>query len=488
MAEFEDLFVGVDLGTGGVRAVAADRNGDLVARASTSLSSDVAHSTVPDGHVQDPRLWWEAFVAATRTLIADLQQTGIRPTRIRAISIDGTSGTITCVDTEGQPLRPALMYNDRRSQQQAAALNEMAGSFCDRLGYRFDASYALAKILWIREREPELFARTNFFAHHADFVQWQLTGEAGITDYSNSLKTGYDLVNERWPDWLDVLDGVPERLPKVVPPARAIGTVCDSASQETGFAAGTVVVSGATDGTAGSLAAGLHRIGDYSTTLGTTLIFKSLSPRLVKHPDGLVYSHKLPGGRWLPGAASNTGGQWMAEQFTGADPVALDAAARSLLPSPHIAYPLVGTGERFPFRVDHARGFVPSPSTPDPESYAACLQGTALLERLCYEVLDRVVEISGGDVFATGGGSRSAVWMQCRADVTGRWYHRTRHPEAAFGAAIIAAAGSFYDNLTDSVESMVQVERNFEPVSDAHATYEEIYQQFLEELRQRGYL
>ena len=183
MAASEDLFVGVDLGTGGARAIAADGDGNVAARASASLPTSRSYTT--EGHVQDPRLWWDGFVTATRALLADLARAGIQAKRIRALSIDGTSGSVTCVDAEGLPLRPALMYNDQRSHKQADRLNEMAGPFCESMGYRFDASFALAKILWIREREPELFARTRFVAHHADFVQWQVTGVDGISDYSN---------------------------------------------------------------------------------------------------------------------------------------------------------------------------------------------------------------------------------------------------------------------------------------------------------------
>ena len=208
------------------------------------------------------------------------------------------------------------------------------------------------------------------------------------SDYSNALKTGYDLIEDRWPAWIDEHLGIVSRLPSVVAPGSPIGTVSRKAAAETGLPEGLRVVAGATDGTAAFLASGARRIGDYNTTLGTTLVFKGISSRICRHPQGVIYCHKLPGGWWLPGAASNVGTDWIGAMFPGADVQAMDAAAAERLPSECLAYPLVRTGERFPFLAPDARGFfVPEVSDPA-ERYAACLQGVALVERLGIEVLD----------------------------------------------------------------------------------------------------
>ena len=483
MAAVDELFLGVDLGTGGVRMVVVNQQGEVAAVGRASLPAEAGQ---PTRHEQQPEVWWNGLAAATARLRVELSAVGRTASSIRALAVDGTSGTVACLDREGRPLRPALMYNDGRAEAEAATLNETAGSFCDEVGYRFASSFALAKILWIREREPAVFSRTRYFAHQADFINWRLTGVPGVSDYSNALKTGYDLVDECWPAWLGSYAGVEQRLPEIVPPATVLGEVSREAARATGLAAGTVVVSGATVGTAGALAAGLKRPGDYNTTLGTTLIFKTLSDRLVKSRDGLVYSHKLPGGRWLPGAASNTGGRWIAEWFPGADPAVLDAAAADLLPSDDITYPLIGTGERFPFRVESARGFGPAVGS-DGERFAAGLQGTALLERHGYATLDAVAGSAAGQVYTTGGGSRSDIWVQCRADAAGRVYHRPCHPEAAFGAAILAAAGTAFADLQGAVDAMVRIERSFVPNPAAADGYDALYHRFVRALASRGY-
>ena len=237
----------------------------------------------------------------------------------------------------------------------------------------------------------------------------RLTGQPAISDYSNALKTGYDLIEERWPAWIDRHLGVVSRLPSVVAPGSPIGTVSSKAAAETGLPEGLRVVAGATDGTAAFLASGARRVGDYNTTLGTTLVFKGISSRICRHPQGVIYCHKLPGGWWLPGAASNVGTDWIGAMFPGADLPAMDSAAAERLPSQCVAYPLVLPGERFPFLAPEARGFF-TPDLPGAaDRYAACLQGVALVERLGYQVLDAAAGTSGGEVYGTGGGSRSDV-------------------------------------------------------------------------------
>ena len=480
------LFLGIDVGTGGVRALALSGTGEVVGRSSVPLDEAIL-SPREGRHEQPPGAWWEAVGAATSRLVNDLQHAGASPQQLAAVAVDGTSGTLVALDRAGDPLRPAMMYNDPRAAAEAEQLNRLAGPFCEKLGYRFKSSFALAKIVWLRNHEPAVFAKTARFVHQADYVAGRLTGTPGVSDYSNALKTGYDLVDECWPGWIDDLPGLRERLPRVVAPGSRLGLVSDRAAAATGLPQGLPVVAGATDGTAACLASGLRRPGDYNTTLGTTLVFKGLSHQICRHPEGLIYCHKLPGGLWLPGAASNTGGEWIGTHFNGADLPAMDAAAGRRLPVECVAYPLVRTGERFPFLSETAQGFfLPEPADPV-DRYAACLQGVAFLERRAYDCLERVAGTSGGAVFSTGGGSRSDVWMQCRADVTGRPLHRPDCPESAFGTALLAAAGSLPGGLAETIETMVRVEKTFTPDAGRAEHYHRLYRRFGDELEKRGY-
>lgn len=435
-----------------------DLQGNVAAHAGAPLElpADAARG---NQHEQPPAAWLRAFKDTLDQLRANAPLD-----RVAAVCIDGTSGTVVAVDGDGNAIGNAIMYNDARSAAEAQHVTAVAGQ-------TFTAAHAISKIAWLAANKPDDFARTARFISQSDYLAGQLTGRFDVTDYSNALKTGYDLTAERWPDWLQQLPGVAERLATVVP-----------SGTETGRAFGNVpVIAGCTDGTAGFLASGASKPGDYNTTLGTTLVFKGISQTLREHPEGLIYSHKLPGGLWLPGAASSTGGEWIAAHFAGADLAALDRAAE--LPTDIISYPLVGRGERFPFRAPQAEGFC-EPSATGEKRFAANLQGTAFIERLAYDVLDTTLGTSGGSVYATGGGSRSGVWMQCRADVTGRVLHRPAQAEAAFGSAVLAAARDF-DGLHNAIAAMVRITDTFTPRGNA---YDAHYDTFLNHLRSRGYL
>jgi D-ribulokinase len=486
MTRPRQLFIGIDIGTSGVRALAVTKGGHVAAGVSVSMME----TTVLDGsgiHEQRPDAWWEAVSTATRKLMAGLEEGGHSPDSLAAMAVDGTSGTLVCLDGGGRPLRPGILYNDVRGAAQADEINALAGDFCRKLGYRFNSSYALAKILWVQQNEPAVFERTAHLAHPSDYILGCLTGGLGLSDYSNALKTGYDLIDDCWPPWMQRLPGVTQRLPRVVPPGTRAGEVSAAAAGETGLPQGLPVFAGATDGTTACLASGLRKSGDYNTTLGTTLVFKGLCRRLCSHPQGLIYCHKLPGGFWLPGAASNTGTEWIETWFAQHNIRAVDLAAADMLPSPLVAYPLVRKGERFPFLNSSAEGFcVPEPADRIGR-YTASLQGVAMLERMSYQVLDETVGISGGEVFSTGGGSRSDVWMQCRADVTGRVLHRPECPESAFGSAVLAAAGANGGDLWETVANMVHIERTFSPNPSRTAACDELFGRFCEELDRRGY-
>lgn len=467
------LTLGIDIGTGGVRALAVAPNGAITGAASTALA---AMRSAADRHEQDPAAW----KAAVDCVLHALWDQGVAPHAVRAVSIDGTSGTLVCADTGGRPVRPALLYDDARAEHEAHTLSAIADGAA-----RITSSFSIAKALWVRKHEPDVYANAAHLIHPADYIAGGLTGNFGVSDYSNSLKMGYDVERQAWPEWLDRWPDLRARLPAVASPGAQTGCVTAAAAARTGLPERIPVIAGATDGVASAIASGARRAGAYNTTLGTTLVFKGFARAPYADPDGRVYSHRLPGGLWLPGAASNTGAGWIRAWFPGADPAVLDQAASGLLPSPHTAYPLARQGERFPFHHGVATGFIEPPAD-GVDRYAASLQGTAYTERLSYEVLDAALGSASGAVYSTGGGSRSDLWMQLRADVCQRVFHRPGCPEAAFGAAVLAASATVWGSLQEAMEHMARPVRTFAPQpGDA---YEAGYERFLGALRKRGYL
>lgn len=483
----QQVFIGLDAGTSGVRCICVSEGGSIVAECSADLKVSQENRKEDAVHEQSPDAWWVSACEVLQSVSVTLAASGISPDSIGAIAVDGTSGTLVCLDDTGRPLRPAIMYNDGRSSLQADELNSVGVDTCDSLGYRFAASFALPKALWIYSEEPGIFKRTRFFAHQADYLTGRLTGRFDTTDYNNALKTGYDVLEEKWPDWIARWAGIPERLPNVVAPGEEIGRVTGEASRETGLPSGLKVVAGTTDGMAGFLASGAGQRGDCNTTLGTTLVFKAVSTELVKDENGAMYSHKLPNGAWLPGAASNTGAAWISALFKNSDPAQLDRAAATKLPSDSIAYPLVGRGERFPFLDAAAAGFL-CPDVAGVDAYAAYLQGTAFVERLAYEELSSCTGQEISNVYCTGGGTRSTEWTQIRSNVCNVPYFRPAVPEAAFGTAVLAAAGSSFGSIDSAAQEMVQLDETFAPDLQLVERYNEKYARFVHMLNERGYI
>ena len=302
------------------------------------------------------------------------------------IAVDATSGTFLLADAEGCPLTPGIMYNDLRAAAHAERAAEALQSRLKPYGIQIAAAFALPKILHLAATQPDVFARCRRVLHQTDLVVGMLCGRYDVTDISTALKTGGDPGTLAWPEAIEYELGIPRRLfPRIVLPGVQIGTVTPAAASATGLAPGTPVVAGCTDGTAGCLASGAAAPGDLNVTLGTTLVFKAVATAPLADPSGAVYNHRHPAGGFLPGAASSTGGAWIADHFGNADLDQLGARAVPLLPTRRIAYPLTQTGERFPFASPVARGFGLAEIASSAERFAAGMEGTAYVERLGVE-------------------------------------------------------------------------------------------------------
>jgi sugar (pentulose or hexulose) kinase len=362
------------------------------------------------------------------------------------------------------------MYTDGRAAGLAVRLNAVAGEFTARHGYRFKDDFALAKLLWLRDHDPA-FARAAQCLHQSDFVNARLAGGFVATDWSSALKTGCDLFRGAWPEALFGELGVPlEKLPgAVVAPGARLGAVCAAAAAATGLRPGTVLVAGATDGTASLFGSGACRPGDFNTSLGSTLILKGISREVIHDPRGVMYCHRHPAGDWLPGGAGNVGCAALNREFA-PDPATrravlatLDATVDAHLPSATLVYPLGdATEERFPFKRTGIRTLYAGPRPASREAaYAAVLQGIACVERWCYDEL-AALGAPALRVFSTGGGSRSEVWCRLRASVLGRPLLLPQEAETALGAAVLAA-GHLRGDLASAAADMVRIRRTVEP-------------------------
>ncbi len=478
----EAIVAAIDVGTQAARCLIVDLEGRVLASGSAPISSPARD--LPDGWAeQDPEAWWEATGAACRAAVGAFEGDLGGPL---AIAVDSTSGTIVPVDAQGRALRPALMYNDVRAVAETQEVQAAGEEIAEKLGYAFQASFALPKLLWLKRHEPDLFARTARFLHAADFIVSRLSGGAMVSDTSNALKTGYDLVACCWPAFIADELGIPlDRLPEVVTPGDAVAEVSDEAASATGLPAGGRIVAGCSDGTAAFLASGASRPGEVNSNLGTTLVVRAVSERLVRDPSGRIYCHLHPDGWWLPGGASSSGGEIILKTF-GDRAQALEREVPGLIPTDVLVYPLARTGERLPFVDAQAQGFVVGTPASEAEHLAAMMEGVAFVERWAFEVLEELGAGEATRAYVTGGGTRSETWLRLRASVLGLPLHRPAVAESAFGAAILAASGRL-GGVSAATRAMVRPDVTIEPDPVLQAAYGERYPLFRVACAERGY-
>src|SRR5215203_2793228 len=470
------LTIGIDLGTQSVRVVLVQEDGTVTSSGSAPLSSKRYDEV---RHEQDPETWWVAVAQATREAGRDLGDT-----EVAGLAICSTSGTILLTDDHGRPLTPAIMYDDGRASEEARIAQEAGEEVWDSLGYRISGSYALPRLLW--------FLKNGFgegasrMMHQADFVASRLAGEPVATDWSHALKTGYDLVNYRWPEKvMERLEIPVEMLPSAVRPGTQIGEVGRSAAEHTGIPVGAPIRAGMTDSCAAQIAAGALEENRWNSVLGTTLALKGVTRKLLHDPSGVVYCHRHPDEGWLPGGASSTGAGIISEMFPDGDLDGLDEKAERRGPSTAVFYPLASKGERFPFAQPDARGFWVEKPEDDTDRFRAVLEGVAFVERLCFAYLESLGASVAGPISATGGGAKSRFWSQLRAGVLAVSVVVPHLSEASEGMAILARAGE--GPVAETASSMSQVKWRFEP-GDQNGDLAENFERLTSAFVERGYI
>ncbi len=479
---------GIDVGTQGVRMIVADDAGNIMARAERIFPLAAATRSQVAGHrEQDPGEWWNSVKICVGDVLAAIRMKGYTAADVVALSVSSTSGTVSAVTEQGELRTPAIMYNDARADAEAVMCNHVLGDLASRMGYRFSTSFGLPKMVWLSRHGKDL--RGCRYVHAADFIVGKLTGRYDVTDEANALKSGYDLVRKEWPPALERELGLDiAQLPKVVPSGTLIDYVSHSVARELGLSARTFVIAGMTDGVASQIAAGAVKLGDWNSTLGTTLVIKGVTEELVVDSKQRLYSHRHPMGWWILGGASNTGGEAIERRFGRSQLVKLDEQVPTVAPSGIVLYPLERTGERFPFMASRAERFQLGTPANEVEDYAAHLEGVAYVERLSYDVIRELGVATSDVILASGGGAKSRVWLQIRADVLQRTFVPALRVDGAMGSAINAASASVFGDLLEAVSHMVSYGAPVEPRIETAGRYDELYGRFVGELEGRGYV
>jgi sugar (pentulose or hexulose) kinase len=414
-------YLGIDVGTSGVRAVAIGGDGDVLAQGAARMAE-----FGPDH--RDPDVWWQATRRALARTFKALPQS-----LIAAVAVDGTSGTLLPVDRDGRPLAQPLMYNDQVGYP--AVIEALQGVVPAHSAAQGRTS-GLAKAIVLQDAPG-----TARVIHQADWIAGRLSGRFDVSDENNALKTGYDPVSRKWPDWIGDTAARPELLPDVIAPGTPIGSVTPAARAEFGFRAGTVVVAGTTDGCASFLATGACKSGHGVTALGTTLTVKLMCERPIFAPQFGIYSHRVLG-MWLAGGASNTGGNVLAHYFDTEEIEAMSKEIDTSLSSGLDYYPLIAEGERFPVCDPQLKPRLEPRPAARADFLKGMLEGMASVEALGYR---RLAELGGpalDSVRTVGGGARNAAWSAIRAARLGVPLAPPASQEAAAGTARLALIGA----------------------------------------------
>jgi len=478
-----DLVCGLDVGTSGAKALAVDATGKVSARAETKFTKP-PYVPAPGLAEQDAEQWWEASRECLKQISNQVGD------RIAAIAVDSTSGTFVPVDEQGHPLIPALMYNDGRASGLEEVVQKAARDLSGRLGYSFPAAFSLVKLVWLQKERPDIVKSTYKFLHAADFLVGKLTGDFNRTDTSNGLKSGVDLISGTWPEFIERDLELPlSKFPKIFRPGEKMGEVTEAASRETGLRAGTSVVAGASDGTASFLASGAKAVGDWNINLGTTLAIRGISNRLVRDVKGRLYCHRHPEGYWLPGGASNTGGEALIHRFDEKQLPELDRSSMNRLPTGLVVYPLIRKGERMPFVSSRAEGFVTGEAKTEEELYAGYLEGISLVTAWSIEEAEKIGADVDGDFFLSGGGGRGKTLGRLIASGLGKNLVRTLEPDATMGSALLAAAWVWHKGSVSAAQArMVRRDEVFESIPEMKEPLKEKLEALKKECQKRGYV
>ena len=409
--------LGIDIGTSGARAALIDRAGDVVGLASAGMQAGDAPTS--------PETWWRA----ARTCLEHLHgEHGL--SQVAALAVDGTSGTMLAVDAAGKPVGTAAMYNEPcHDETIIARIEEFAPPDSAARG----RTSALARALAMQRRR-----HAHAIIHQADWIAGRLSGRFDRSDENNALKTGYDPVLRRWPDWIERAGADRAKLPVVLPAGAPIGPV-GAAARQLGLPASAIVHAGTTDGCASFIATGAANAGDAVTALGSTLVIKLLSDKPIASAEYGVYSHRLAD-RWLVGGASNTGGK-VIEQLFGRERLAeLTATLAPDAPTGLHYYPLAAPGERFPINDPAlAPRLEPRPAS-EAMFFQGVLEGIAEIEALAYRRLAQLGAPALTSVRSVGGGAGNEGWRRIRQRLLGAPFAPALSQDACVGAARLALA------------------------------------------------
>jgi xylulokinase len=478
--------LGLDISTTGAKALITDANGRVLASHTTPQPISTPQ---PLWSEQNPADWWAGIRVSIRAALA---QAGLTGSDIACVGLTGQMHGLVLQDAAGAVLRPAMLWNDQRTQAQCDEITARVGfhRLIELTGNRALTGFTAPKILWVRQHEPEIYDRAAHFLLPKDYIRFCLTDDYAmdLSDASGTLLL--DVANRRWSqEVLNALEIPSAWMPALFEGTETTGVISAAAAAETGLRAGTPVTGGGGDQAAGAVGVGAVSEGIIGLAVGTSGVVFAPLERYAYEPDGLLHAfcHAAPN-RWhFMGVMLSAAGslQWWRDTIAPnlsfddltRDAASVSAGAEGLLFLPYL------TGERTPHPDPLARGAFVGLTVRHTRAHMtrAVLEGVSFGLKDSFELM-RAANMPIHQVRVQGGGAKSPLWRQMLSDVLDAPLVRTSTTEgAAFGAAITAAVGAgLYAGIDDACRAMIQTTDETQPVqasayADLYALYRSLY-------------
>ena len=480
--------LGIDVGTGGTRAVIADSNGEIVGSATCE---HVAFASPKIGWAeQDPHDWHTATGTAIRQAVS---AAGINSADIAALGLAGQMHGAVLLDENDQVLRPALIWCDQRTQAQCDWLNAKLGErkIIELTSNPALTNFTLTKLLWVRDNEPEVWKKFRRVLLPKDYVRLGLTGEHAMDVAEASGTLMLDVARRRWSEEMMNAVGLPMScLPKLYESPEVCGRISEAGAAQTGLKPGTPVVAGAGDQAGGAVGMGIVRAGAVSATIGTSGVVFAATDTPAMDPKGRVHTfcHAVPG-RWHVMGVTQAAGQsfrWFRDLLRGrSGDVSYDELTREAATvkpgSDGVLWAPYLMGERTPHLDPNARGTLTGLAASHTRAHIT----RAILEGVAFSLNDTLslfqeMKVPVRNIRLGGGGARSPLWRQIQADVYGRDVEILAAEEgAAYGGALLAGVGAkFWNSVDEACDAVVKVQQRVSPEPSAVKALSAQYQNF----------
>ena len=477
-----DAYLGIDVGTSSVKAVAVSTDGTVLATGDSPLSVTVLQ---PGWAEQRPEDWWEATCRAVNAVAVQLES----PTQIRGIGFSGQMHSLVALDQNQQVIRPAILWSDVRTSEQCEVIYDRVGpeKLRDLCGNPALEGFTATKLLWLRQHEPGNFERIRHVMLAKDYVRFRMTGEIATDPSDASGTLLFSPARMNWsPDMCALLEINPLALPQLVESSGFAGEVTANAAEQLGINERTPVVTGGADNACAAAGSGVVAPNTMLVTIGTSGAVVAPTPEPSVDPLMRIHSmaHAENDTWYLMGVVLSAGAALAWWRGAAGSPSFDDlvAAAKGVAPgSDGLTFLPYLTGERTPHADADARGVFAGLNASHTQAHMtrAVLEGVAFALKDSVQLMRPLGAVPGSAV-AVGGGARSETWRQILADVLGIPLKMVGPAEGApLGAAMLAAVGAkAFGSVTEAGDAWLRTEGQTEPVESNSATYQQAYDRY----------